>query len=111
MKYLTSALLVLMAQQSFAASTLFCQAEDATTITAVESPDEKGKLFDIALSIRGHKATSYPNAYAAKLEERNGIIDFMVITDPREGILAVVKGNALIDATGVYEIETCVIGM
>jgi hypothetical protein len=111
MKTLVFLSLTLFAMNSFAASTLFCIAEDGTKVTAVESADQTGKLFDIKVSIRGGVKKSYPNAYAAKLEEKNGVIKFLVITDPKEGILVVVKDGSLIDATGSYQVESCEIGM
>ncbi len=108
---LVIAVLVLGTGDVFAASTLFCKAEDGTQITATESADVKGQLFDIKLSVRGEEEKSFPGAYAAKMEDKNGTVTFMVITDPTEGILVVVRNNSLIDATGVYSVETCEIGM
>lgn len=51
-------LTLLFTANSFAASTLFCTAEDGTKVTAVESADEPGKLFDIKISIRGENEQS-----------------------------------------------------
>ncbi len=110
-KILVSALILLNSSGAFAASTLFCTAEDGTKVTATESPDKKGDLFDVKISIRGHQEKSYPDAYAAKIEDSNGAVTFLVITDPTEGILVVVKDGSLIDATGVYEVESCELGM
>ena len=101
----------LISSNAFAASTLFCDAEDGTTITAVESPDQQGVFFNIEISIRGGKRKPYPKAYASQFKDSNGDVSFMVITDPVEGILIVVNDGTLIDSTGAYEIDSCTVGM
>ncbi len=105
--------LMLSATNSFAAARLSCSAEDGSKVTATESADDNGKsvLFDIKVSVRGESEKSYPNAYAAKLEEQNGVIKFLVVTDPEEGILMVVKDKSLTDRSGSYSVESCEIGL
>lgn len=110
MKIIASVLTLLVSTQSLAAATLYCNAEDGTTITATEGADS-GSLYNFRMRVREGAMKDYPQAYAAQKEEQGGRISFLVVTDPKEGILAVVKGNTLVDRSGSYEVMTCEISM
>lgn len=108
MKLILIVLTFILPVSAFSAETLVCSAEDGSKLTATVSSIPGSVPVDFRIGIRDGKLKHFPNAYASYIEidkdSPNKKIKLLVVSDPKEGILVVIKDEEVfIDPTGIYE--------
>lgn len=112
---LTFALLSLLVSiPSLAQGGLSCYSSSGLRLEAAVSSDVGSVPSEFKAKVGGPELKAYPEAIASQFETEvrfvNGqpsleAVRFLVVTDPFEGILAVIRDGVMVDKTGSYPVE------